>query len=153
MSFLLRPKSLVPPKTPVFVALILAAMAFVAPRTASAQKPKPAPAAARAPAKAASRPAVPATGTAKPDGRGDKQETPVQNVADGDANAPVVSTKEDKEGVKTYNFGAVEVEGRLKSPQLIYFLRRVRAEFTAGELGHRSFLRELSETQRESAFR
>jgi hypothetical protein len=56
-------------------------------------------------------------------------------------------------GVKTYQFGAVEVEGRLRSPQLIYFLRRVRAEFAAGDLGHRSFLRELAETQREPAFR
>ena len=34
-------------------------------------------------------------------------------------------------------FGAVEVEGRLRSPQLIYFLRRVRANFR-GDPGHRS---------------
>jgi hypothetical protein len=67
--------------------------------------------------------------------------------------ASVVATEEGKEGVKTYKFGAVEVEGRLRSPQLIYFLRRVRAEFAAGDLGHRSFLRELSETQRLPSFR
>ena len=65
----------------------------------------------------------------------------------------VVKTEEGKEGVKTYQFGAVEVEGRLRSPQLIYFLRRVRAEFLAGDLGHRSFLPELSETARHAAFR
>jgi len=65
----------------------------------------------------------------------------------------VVKTEEGKEGVKTYQFGAVEVEGRLRSPQLIYFLRRVRAEFFAGDLGHRSFLPELSETARHPAFR
>jgi hypothetical protein len=35
-------------------------------------------------------------------------------------------------GIKTYRFGAVEVEGRLKSPQVLYFMRRVRAEFAAG---------------------
>jgi hypothetical protein len=64
-----------------------------------------------------------------------------------------VKTEEGKEGVKTYQFGAVEVEGRLRSPQLIYFLRRVRAEFLAGDLGHRSFLPELSETARHAAFR
>lgn len=69
------------------------------------------------------------------------------------APAGVVATEEGKEGVKTYKFGAVEVEGRLRSPQLIYFLRRVRAEFDASELGHRSFLRELSETRRHPAFR
>jgi hypothetical protein len=67
--------------------------------------------------------------------------------------ANVVKTEEGKEGVKTYQFRAVEVEGRLRSPQLIYFLRRVRAEFLAGDLGHRSFLPELSETARHAAFR
>jgi hypothetical protein len=61
--------------------------------------------------------------------------------------------KEGPEGVKTYQFGAIEVEGRLKSPQLIYFLRRVRAEFEAGALGHRSFLGELSDTRNEPTFR
>jgi hypothetical protein len=67
--------------------------------------------------------------------------------------AEVVATEEGEEGVKTYKFGAVEVEGRLRSPQILYFLRRVRAEFAAGELGHRSFLLELSDTRRHAAFR
>jgi hypothetical protein len=62
-------------------------------------------------------------------------------------------TEENKEGVKTYKFGAVEVESRLKSPELIYFMRRVRAEFAAGELGHRSFLPELHSTERLPTFR
>ncbi len=62
-----------------------------------------------------------------------------------------VKVKEDKEGVKTYKFETVEVEGRLKSPQVIYFLRRVRAEFEAGALGHRSFLGELSDSRRSAA--
>jgi hypothetical protein len=67
--------------------------------------------------------------------------------------AASVKVKEDKEGVKTYKFETVEVEGRLKSPQVIYFLRRVRAEFEAGALGHRSFLGELSDSRRSAAFR
>ena len=65
----------------------------------------------------------------------------------------VKETKETKEGVKTYKFGTIEVEGRLKSPQIIYFLRRVRAEFDAGALGHRSFMRELSDTRNNPALR
>jgi hypothetical protein len=66
----------------------------------------------------------------------------------------VVETKSTGDaGVKTYKFGPVEVEGRLKSPQVVYFMRRVRAEFAAGALGHRSFMRELSDTRRGSAFR
>jgi hypothetical protein len=46
----------------------------------------------------------------------------------------------------------LEVEGRLKSPQIVYFLRRVRAEFAAGDLGHRSFSHEMSETRNEPSF-
>lgn len=67
--------------------------------------------------------------------------------------AAVQETKENKEGVKTYKFGTIEVEGRLKSPQIIYFLRRVRAEFDAGLLGHRSFLLELSDTRNDASLR
>ena len=67
--------------------------------------------------------------------------------------AAPVKVKEDKEGVKTYKFETIDVEGRLKSPQVIYFLRRVRAEFEAGALGHRSFLGELSDSRRSAAFR
>jgi hypothetical protein len=67
----------------------------------------------------------------------------------------VKSVKEEASaaGVKTYEFRAVEVEGRLRSPQILYFLRRVRAEFDAAALGHRSFLRELAHTRNDSAFR
>src|SRR6185503_11978936 len=71
----------------------------------------------------------------------DAPEKGVQGQPKGGAEAkPVnaVQTEENKEGVKTYKFGAVAVESRLKSPELIYFMRRVRAEFAAGELGHRS---------------
>jgi len=63
----------------------------------------------------------------------------------------VVKTEEAEKGIKTYTFGAEEVEGRLKAPQILYFLRRVRAEFDAEPLGHRSFLLELSDTRRNSA--
>jgi hypothetical protein len=64
-----------------------------------------------------------------------------------------VKVEENKEGVKTYTFGAQELEGRLKSPQILYFLRRVRAQFDPSDLGHRSFLRELADTRRNPAVR
>jgi hypothetical protein len=64
-----------------------------------------------------------------------------------------VKEQEGPEGVKTYEFSAIEVEGRLTSPQILYFLRRVRAEFDAGGLGHRSFLGELRDTRNHAAFR
>jgi len=59
----------------------------------------------------------------------------------------------EKDGEKSYQFQAVEVEGRLKAPQILYFLRRVRAELRAGRLGHRSFLPELYDTRRSAALR
>ena len=55
-------------------------------------------------------------------------------------------------GARVFRFGEVEVEGRMKSPQIVYFLRRVRAEFAASDLGHRPFLQELGETRNEPAF-
>ena len=66
--------------------------------------------------------------------------------------AGVVETKGTDGGAQTIRFGELEIEGRLKSPQLVYFLRRVRAEFGAGDLGHRSFMRELSETRKDPNF-
>jgi hypothetical protein len=69
------------------------------------------------------------------------------------AKVTAVEESEKEKGVKTYKFSAVEVEGRLKSPQIIYFLRRVRAEFEAGALGHRSFMPELSDSRRNPALK
>ncbi len=79
----------------------------------------------------------------------------VQKASTSSAGGPqVVETKSSGDaGVKTYKFGPVEVEGRLKSPQVVYFMRRVRAEFAAGALGHRSFMRELSDTRRSPEFK
>lgn len=69
------------------------------------------------------------------------------------AGVKVEKVEKGEEGMKTYTFGPQEVEGRLKSPQIQYFLRRVRAEFEAGALGHRSFLRELSYTRHHPSLR
>lgn len=113
--------------------------------------PKPAETEADAESPAAS-PA--ATEDAKPTGEGESQVKAAGTAATSAATPKKEATaEEDKEGIKTYHFGAIEVESRLKSPQLIYFLRRVRAEFDAGALGHRSFLGELSDTRNDSAFR
>ena len=68
------------------------------------------------------------------------------------SDAGVVESKTLDGGTRVFKFSELDIEGRLKSPQLVYFLRRVRAEFAAGDLGHRSFLREMSETRKESTF-
>jgi hypothetical protein len=74
-------------------------------------------------------------------------ETPKANPEAG-----VLEAKTLDGGTRVFRFGEMEVEGRLRSPQIVYFLRRVRAEFAAGDLGHRSFMGELSETRKTSAF-
>jgi hypothetical protein len=74
------------------------------------------------------------------------------STAGGDAGAGVVEAKRLDGGTQVFKFSELDIEGRLKSPQLVYFLRRVRAEFSAGDLGHRTFMREMSETRKESTF-
>ena len=152
------------------VSLSVAALLVAAAPAQAAPKVKPKPAAAKPAGKPAS--AKPKKGkeadkekeSAKPDEQPSTAEdakaaTKEEGVKAAGTTAPKgqetgnVKVKEDKEGVKTYKFETVEVEGRLKSPQVIYFLRRVRAEFEAGALGHRSFLGELSDSRRSSAFR
>jgi hypothetical protein len=64
----------------------------------------------------------------------------------------VVEAKTLDGGTRVFRFGEVEIEGRMRNPQLVYFLRRVRAEFAAGDLGHRSFMRELSDTRHDPSF-
>lgn len=84
----------------------------------------------------------------------DKTDKKLKAAQDGNAvDIDVKTTEKDEEGVKTFKFGAVEVEGRLKAPQILYFLRRVRAEFRAGLLGHRSFMPELMHTRHHPALR
>jgi len=68
------------------------------------------------------------------------------------ADAGVVEARRLDGGTQIFKFKELDIEGRLKSPQLVYFLRRVRAEFAAGELGHRTFMREMSETEKEPSF-
>jgi hypothetical protein len=77
---------------------------------------------------------------------------PVTAPRDAGKGGVVIDQKTLDGGGRVFRFGEVEVEGRLKSPQIVYFLRRVRAEFAASDLGHRSFMRELGETKNEPSF-
>jgi len=81
-------------------------------------------------------------------GRGEAKTAPPAKTYTSDGGVTVV----EKGATKQFQFTETDVEGRLKVPQLVYFLRRVRAEFAAGDLGHRSFMRELSATPRDPAF-
>ena len=151
----------------------LCALVLAGPRDAAAvPKAKPHPAATRKPPPKNPKKATPQPASPDADAQADdaaSPDKPADKLDKGDPGAPkaagtaaakggasgadAATVKEDKSGVKTYKFGTVEVEGRLKSPQIIYFLRRVRAEFDAGLLGHRSFMRELSDTRNNPALR
>ena len=66
--------------------------------------------------------------------------------ADDEDSADVEGDELEEEGgnkVKVYRFGGLDISGRLKSPQLLYFLNRLRAEFDRPKLPHRSFMPEL----------
>jgi hypothetical protein len=82
-------------------------------------------------------------------GRG---ETASSSSSKGSADSGAVEAKTVDGGTRVFRFGEMEIEGRLRTPQLVYFLRRVRAEFAAGDLGHRTFMRELSETRKDPNF-
>jgi hypothetical protein len=112
--------------------------------------PKPPPAAARDAGAPRVEPETASSVTAPAMvGRGEAKTTASAKPAAGDAGVTVV---ERDGGVKQFRFTETDIEGRLKAPQLVYFLRRVRAEFAAGDLGHRSFMRELSETRHDPNF-
>jgi len=79
-------------------------------------------------------------------------------AADRAAAAPAFGAEEQvhKEGgteVKTVEFTGLDIEGQLKTPQLLYFLTRLRAEFDRPRLPHRSFMPELQRTPGEKSLR
>ncbi len=85
-------------------------------------------------------------------GRDSGAAAPVTENIKANPDSGVLEAKTLDGGTRVFRFGEMEVEGRLRSPQIVYFLRRVRAEFAAGDLGHRSFMGELSETRKTNAF-
>lgn len=74
--------------------------------------------------------------------------------AGADADVEVDSTLRSEGGskVKVLDFGDFDISGRLKSPQLLYFLNRLRAEFDRPRLPHRSFVGEMERSTHEKSF-
>ena len=104
------------------------------------RRPAPAPRAqsAPAPAKAAPSPSTPSTPS-----------TENAQAADASAAAPTPSPKTPK--VKVYQFTGLDVEGKLKTPQLLYFLNRVKAEFDTSTPDKRSFMPELERSANDKS--
>jgi hypothetical protein len=66
--------------------------------------------------------------------------------AAGDTTATTTTANGGKVKTKTYTFGAMDVEGKLKTPQLLYFLNRVKLELDMSAPDKRSFMKELSKS-------
>jgi hypothetical protein len=133
----------------------IAAVTAISLIAAAQQKKPPVPPPKTAPAPPVKKPPVkPPSGEADAAGPMSTKEDmrPVAAGKDAGTGGAVVEQKTLDGGGRVFRFGEVEVEGRLKSPQIVYFLRRVRAEFAAGDLGHRSFIHELDETKGDPNF-
>jgi hypothetical protein len=113
---------------------LLAAFLLLAPAAASAKS------GGRAPR--ASAPASTST-VAERSARADRP----ASVKDEGAGESTVSSGKTADGktikTKTYTFGAMDVEGKLKTPQLLYFLNRVKLELDMSAPDKRSFMKEL----------
>ena len=115
-------------------------------------------------AKKAKKEEAPPTAEAKPSTDKEAAVPAGESVAPstGDGNASASSAlggaeeqvrKEGDTDVKTVEFTGLDIEGQLKTPQLLYFLTRLRAEFDRPRLPHRSFMPELSRTSGEKSLR
>jgi hypothetical protein len=142
--------------------ILSAAVALAAPPVQAQDKPSARESAAerraarRAAARAKKKKADKPTPEAKP-AADDKPVPESAAAAAAPAPAPVLDDatvrKEGETEVKTVEFSGLDIEGQLKTPQLLYFLTRLRAEFGRPRLPHRSFMPELSRSSGEKALR
>ena len=136
--------------------MVLAVALLLAPASALAQKPgkHKAPAHA-APSKKSSSAPAPSSGSKERAPSAASSETATASSDDsggddssgsGEAAAPATTPSGGKVKSKTYTFGAMDVEGKLKTPQLLYFLNRVKMELDMSAPDKRSFMKELQQS-------
>jgi hypothetical protein len=121
----------------------LVVWAFLALTTTAAEaqrrrrkRSRPAP----APAPAATAPKPPARGD---DARGDDAPSPPPPGDDAPAGKPGKA--------KVFDFTGLDISGRLRAPQLLYFLERANEELERASLERRSFIPEMMRTLDEEA--
>jgi hypothetical protein len=76
-----------------------------------------------------------------PDVRAQKKKAPVEDKS--------VQTDASGKKSKTYSFTGLDIDGKLKTPQLLYFLNRMKSEFDTTTPPRRSFIPELKESTQE----
>lgn len=67
----------------------------------------------------------------------------------GDTDSGQDDAKVDGKKAKVLSFGAMDVEGKMRTPQLLFFLGRVKAELDSSSHLRRSFIKELKATSKE----
>jgi hypothetical protein len=78
-------------------------------------------------------------------------QTPTQTRTETQASQPASGESAKSPKVKVYSFSGLDVEGKLKTPQLLYFLNRIKAEFDTSTLDKRSFMPELEASADDKA--
>lgn len=67
------------------------------------------------------------------------------------ADKPDSTDKSKTKGPKTYDFTALDLNGRMRSPQLLYFLERANEELERASLEKRSFIPHMVRSLEEEA--
>lgn len=137
------------------VTIGLALLAAQGPRAGAAKRKKAAPAVAverRAPARTRAPAAVPAprrteaAASTASAGSAPSAGTSAESASSDAADSAPTTAGGKTTKTKVYTFGAMDVEGKLKTPQLLYFLNRVKLELEMSAPDHRSFMKELERT-------
>lgn len=102
--------------------------------------------------------ALVAPSLAQPKGKGDKDRAPAATnaaptkLSGGEPEDPKAEKgKKDSKGPKTYDFNALDLNGRMRSPQLLYFLERANEELERASLEKRSFIPHMVRSLEEEA--
>lgn len=102
------------------------------------------PAAAQPKGKKADKP-EPAAGAAKEDGGGKP------DAAAGKGDGKAAGKKDAKPAVKNFDFTDFNLNGKMRTPQLLYFLERANEELERASLEKRSFIPHMVRTVEEEA--
>ena len=77
-----------------------------------------------------------------------KKTSPPPKASDNDGGPTQVDPKTGQKS-KQYTFGGLDIDGKLKTPQLLYFLNRMKSEFDTTAPDKRSFIPELKRSTDE----
>jgi hypothetical protein len=77
-----------------------------------------------------------------------KKKGPPPKAGENDGGPTKVDPKTGQKS-KQYTFGGLDIDGKLKTPQLLYFLNRMKSEFDTTAPDKRSFIPELKRSTDE----